>query len=115
VNWLFKEEPSHYSYDDLVRDGRRAVRRAQRRRAEAPARREEGDPIFYYHTATKNRSSRSRARASDAYPDPQDRDGKLYGRRRRAGREARAPSRSRRSRRRRRCSRCRSCGSEGCR
>jgi predicted RNA-binding protein with PUA-like domain len=22
MNWLFKEEPSHYSYDELVRDGR---------------------------------------------------------------------------------------------
>ena len=21
MNWLFKEEPTHYSYDDLVRDG----------------------------------------------------------------------------------------------
>jgi len=22
MNWLFKEEPTHYSFDDLVRDGR---------------------------------------------------------------------------------------------
>ena len=22
MNWLFKEEPTHYSYDDLVRDGK---------------------------------------------------------------------------------------------
>jgi len=22
MNWLFKEEPAHYSYDDLARDGK---------------------------------------------------------------------------------------------
>ena len=25
MNWLFKEEPTHYSYDDLVRDGKTVV------------------------------------------------------------------------------------------
>ena len=23
MNWLFKEEPTHYSYDDLARDSQR--------------------------------------------------------------------------------------------
>jgi predicted RNA-binding protein with PUA-like domain len=51
AQWLFKEEPTHYSYDDLERDGETqwngvanplAVKYLRQVRA--------GDDIFYYHT-----------------------------------------------------------------
>ena len=34
MNWLIKEEPTNYSFDDLLRDGRTAWWCAQSRRAE---------------------------------------------------------------------------------
>jgi predicted RNA-binding protein with PUA-like domain len=49
--WLFKEEPDHYSFADLVRDGRavwdgvtNALARQNLRRVRP------GDRVFFYHT-----------------------------------------------------------------
>jgi predicted RNA-binding protein with PUA-like domain len=79
VNWLFKEEPTHYSYDDLVRDGKTSwsgVRNAVAQRHLRGVKK--GDRIFYYHTGDEKAVVAVARAASDAYPDPQDADGKLY-------------------------------------
>src|SRR5262249_50382703 len=51
ANWLFKEEPTHYSYDAFVKDGRAmwsGVKNpvAQRHLHSV----KKGDHVFYYHT-----------------------------------------------------------------
>lgn len=51
ANWLFKEEPDHYSFADLVRDGRATwdgVSNALARKHLRTVR--PGDRVFYYHT-----------------------------------------------------------------
>ena len=78
MNWLFKEEPTHYSYDDLVRDKKTVWSGVRNPVAQKNLRSvRKGDRIFYYHTGDE-KSGRSRRQA-------------LCGRRR-ARREAR-PSR----------------------
>ena len=78
MNWLFKEEPTHYSYENLVRDEKTSwtgVRTRSRRNTCARSKRAIG---FSTTTpGTRRRSSRSQA-TGDAYPDPKDPAGKLH-------------------------------------
>jgi predicted RNA-binding protein with PUA-like domain len=78
MNWLFKEEPTHYSYDDLVRDGRTSWTGVKNPLAQKHLRQvKKGDRVFYYHTGDE-KSVVAIARAlTDAYPDPGDKAGKL--------------------------------------
>ena len=78
-NWLFKEEPTHYSYDDLVRDGRTSWTGVRNALAQKHLRSvKKGDRIFFYHTGDE-KSIVGIAKAADAaYPDPADKSGKLY-------------------------------------
>jgi predicted RNA-binding protein with PUA-like domain len=72
-------EPTHYSFDDLVRDGKTSwsgVRNAVAQRHLRGVKK--GDRIFYYHTGDEKAVVAVARAASDAYPDPQDADGKLY-------------------------------------
>jgi predicted RNA-binding protein with PUA-like domain len=77
MNWLFKEEPSHYGFDALVKD-KRAVwsgvkNPVAQKHLHAVKR---GDSIFYYHTG-KEKSVVGVARAlGDAYSDPGDETGR---------------------------------------
>jgi predicted RNA-binding protein with PUA-like domain len=49
--WLFKEEPDHYSYDDLERDGRAVWDGISNNLALQNLRKvKAGDRVFYYHT-----------------------------------------------------------------
>jgi predicted RNA-binding protein with PUA-like domain len=49
--WLFKEEPEHYSFDDLVRDGRAVWDGVTNNLARQHLREvREGDRVLYYHT-----------------------------------------------------------------
>src|SRR5262245_52004027 len=77
MNWLFKEEPSHYSFDDLARDGRTlwsGVKNPLAQRHLSGVRK--GDRIFYYHTGGE-KSVVGIARAlGDARPDPEDPTGR---------------------------------------
>jgi len=78
MNWLFKEEPTHYSFDDLVRDGRTSwtgVRNpvAQRHLASV----KKGDKIFFYHTGDEKAVVGVCRAVGIAYPDPADKTGKL--------------------------------------
>ena len=77
MNWLFKEEPTHYSFDDLVKDkGTRwsGVKNPLAQQHLRAVRR--GDRILYYHTgAEKAVIGIARARG-DAFPDPDDPSGR---------------------------------------
>ena len=78
ANWLVKEEPEHYGYDALVRDGRTVWSGVKNPLAQKHLRSiRKGDRIFYYHTG-KEKSVVAIAKAgSDAYTDPKDKEGKL--------------------------------------
>jgi predicted RNA-binding protein with PUA-like domain len=79
AQWLVKEEPDHYGYAQLERDGKTVwagVRNALAQKHLRAIRR--GDRLFYYHTG-KEKAVVAIARAtSDAYPDPHDRTGALF-------------------------------------
>jgi len=77
--WLFKEEPTHYSWDDFVRDGKTVwsgVRNPVAQRNLRSVRK--GDAVFYYHTGNEKSVVGIAKAAGDAYPDPADKSGKLY-------------------------------------
>jgi len=79
MNWLFKEEPTHYSYDDLVRDKKTSWSGVRNALAQKHLRAvEKGDRIFYYHTGDQKAVVAVARAASNAYPDPADPDGKLF-------------------------------------
>ena len=71
MNWLMKEEPSNYSYDDLARDGRTSWTGVRNPLAQKHLRSiRDGDRIFFYHTGNE-KAVVGIARASGAaYPDP---------------------------------------------
>jgi predicted RNA-binding protein with PUA-like domain len=78
MNWLFKEEPTHYSYDDLARDGKTSWSGVKNPLAQKHLRSvKKGDRVFYYHTGEEKSVVAIAKAASDAYPDPKDRSGKL--------------------------------------
>ena len=78
-NWLVKEEPEHYGFDQLERDRKTVWAGVKNPLAQKHLRGiRKGDRIFYYHTG-KEKSVVAVARAlSDAYPDPDDSSGKLF-------------------------------------
>ena len=77
MNWLFKEEPTHYSFDAFVKDKQTTwsgVRNPVAQRHLHAVRK--GDRVFYYHTGDE-RAVVGIARAlDDAYADPDDASGK---------------------------------------
>ena len=77
MNWLFKEEPSHYSYDALAKDKKTVWSGVKNPLAQKHLRSvKKGDRIFYYHTGDE-KSVVGVARAlGDAYTDPADKNGK---------------------------------------
>ena len=79
MNWLFKEEPTHYSYDDLARDKKTSWTGVRNPLAQKHLRSvKKGDRIFFYHTGDQ-KSVVGIVKALDAaYPDPADKTGKLY-------------------------------------
>ncbi len=77
--WLFKEEPSHYSFEDLRRDGttrwsgvKNALAQKHLRGVRA------GDEVLYYHTGDDKAVVGIAKATRDAYPDPDDPSGKLF-------------------------------------
>jgi predicted RNA-binding protein with PUA-like domain len=78
MNWLFKEEPTHYGYGDLVRDGRTSWSGVKNPLAQKHLRSvKKGDRIFYYHTGEERAVVAVARAATDAYSDPKDKGGKL--------------------------------------
>ena len=79
MNWLFKEEPTHYSYDDLVRDGKTSWTGVRNPVAQKNLRAvEKGDRIFFYHTGNEKAVVGIAKAEAASYPDPADKEGKLY-------------------------------------
>jgi predicted RNA-binding protein with PUA-like domain len=77
MNWLFKEEPSNYAFDLLVKDRKTIWSGVKNPLAQKHLHAvKRGDRIFYYHTGDE-RAIVAIARAlGDATPDPADATGK---------------------------------------
>ena len=77
MNWLFKEEPSSYSFQEFTRDGRTVWAGVKNPLAQKHLRSvKKGDRIFYYHTGNEKAVIGIARAAGDAYPDPKDKTGK---------------------------------------
>ncbi len=77
-HWLLKTEPSEYSWDNLVRDGRavwdgvtNALAQKHLRAVQA------GDDVFVYHTATERRIVGIARVTRDPFIDPKHPGGRL--------------------------------------
>lgn len=74
-----KEEPTHYSFDDLVRDGRTSWTGVRNPLAQKHLRSiAKGDRIFFYHTGDEKAVVGIARAAGAPYPDPADKEGKLH-------------------------------------
>jgi len=78
MNWLFKEEPANYSFDEFVKDKKTLWSGVKNPLAQKHLHAiKRGDRIFYYHTG-KEKAVVGIARAtSNAYADPNDKTGKF--------------------------------------
>jgi predicted RNA-binding protein with PUA-like domain len=79
MNWLVKEEPTNYSFDDLVRDGRTTWSGVRNALAQKHLRAmQKGDRVLYYHTGNEKAVVGTASVARAPAPDPADPSGKLY-------------------------------------
>jgi predicted RNA-binding protein with PUA-like domain len=79
MNFLFKEEPSHYGFDELVKDKKAVWSGVKNPVAQRNLRSvTKGDQIFYYHTGDEKQIVGVAKAISDAYPDPADKTGKAH-------------------------------------
>ena len=77
MNWLFKEEPTHYGFDALVKDGRTRWSGVKNPLAQKHLRSvRKGDRIFYYHTGGEKAVVGMARAVGDAYGDPEDPSGR---------------------------------------
>ena|ERR1022692_448810 len=78
MNWLFKEEPTHYSWDELVSDGKTVWSGVRNPVAQKHLHAvKKGDRVFYYHTGNEKAIIGIAKAAGNAYDDPSDGTGKL--------------------------------------
>ena len=79
MNWLVKEEPTHYSFDDLVRDGHTSWTGVRNPGAQKHLKSmKKGDRIFFYHTGDVKAVVGVAKAASAPYADPSDETGRFY-------------------------------------
>lgn len=74
--WMVKQEPTSYSWDDFLKDGRTAwtgVRNFQARKNLRAMRK--GDSVFFYHSVVGKEVVGIARVVAEAYPDPTARDG----------------------------------------
>src|SRR5919204_125810 len=77
MNWLFKEEPTHYGFDALVKDKMTVWSGVKNPLAQKHLRSvKKGDRIFYYHTGDEKAVVGIAKALGDAYPDPGDKTGR---------------------------------------
>src|SRR5262245_39323970 len=77
MNWLFKEEPTHYGYDAFVADGKTVWSGLRNPVAQRHLHGvKKGDRIFYYHTGDEKSVVGIAKALGDAYADPDDASGK---------------------------------------
>jgi predicted RNA-binding protein with PUA-like domain len=73
AHWLVKEEPTHYAFADLVREGRTAWAGVHNPLAQRHLRSmRPGDRVFYYHTGSERAVVGMAEVVSEPHPDPQD-------------------------------------------
>ena len=78
MNWLVKEEPTHYSFETLIKEGRTAWTGVKNALAQKHLKGiHKGDRVFYYHTGDEKAIVGIARALSDAYLDPKDKTGKL--------------------------------------
>ena len=79
AQWLMKEEPEHYSYDQLVKEKKTVWAGVKNPLAQKHLRSiKRGDRVFYYHTGNEKAIVAIATAASDAYPDPKDATKKAF-------------------------------------
>ena len=77
MNWLVKEEPTHYGFDALVKDRKAVWSGVRNALAQKHLRNiKNGDRILYYHSGNERAVVGVVTAVSDAYPDPEDGTGK---------------------------------------
>jgi predicted RNA-binding protein with PUA-like domain len=77
MNWLVKEEPAHYAFDALARDGKAVWSGVRNALAQKHLRGiKKGDRIFYYHTGNEKAVVGIARALSDPHPDPEDGSGR---------------------------------------
>jgi predicted RNA-binding protein with PUA-like domain len=77
MNWLFKEEPSHYGFDALVKDKQTVWSGVKNPLAQKHLHAvKKGDRIFYYHTGDEKAVVGIARALGNAYADPADKSGK---------------------------------------
>ena len=75
--WLFKEEPTHYNFADLERDGKAVWNGVDNNLARQNLRKvRKGDRILYYHTGKEKAIVGEMTALSDSRPDPASEDDK---------------------------------------
>jgi predicted RNA-binding protein with PUA-like domain len=78
MNWLFKEEPANYHFDELVKDTQTVWSGVKNPLAQKHLRSvKRGDRIFYYHTGDEKAVVGIAKALGDAYPDPNDKTGRM--------------------------------------
>ena len=78
MKWLFKEEPTHYSFDNLVGDKKTSWTGVKNPLAQKHLRSvKKGDAIFFYHTGDEKSVVGIMRASGNAYQDPADKTGKL--------------------------------------
>jgi predicted RNA-binding protein with PUA-like domain len=76
--WLFKEEPDHYSLEDLFRDKRATWAGVGNNLALKHLRSvHKGDHVFYYHTGKEKAVVGVMEVVKDPYPDPERDDARF--------------------------------------
>jgi len=76
MNWLFKEEPSNYDFDALVRDGRTSWTGVRNPLAQKHLKSvKKGERIFFYHTRPALRTRTRRTRPASFTPSTSSRSG----------------------------------------
>jgi len=76
--WLFKTEPSAYSFQQLAKDKRTVWDGVKNNLALKNLKGiKKGDPILIYHTGDEKAAVGTARALSDAYPDPVKKDPKL--------------------------------------
>ncbi len=79
MNWLVKEEPSHYNFDQFLRDGTTTWSGVRNALAQKHLRTMQvRDRVFYYHTGNEKAVVGTARVASPPVPDPADANGKLF-------------------------------------
>jgi predicted RNA-binding protein with PUA-like domain len=76
--WLFKEEPDHYSLEDLFRDKRAVWAGVENNLALKHLRSvQKGDRVFYYHTGKEKAVVGVMEVVKGPYPDPEHDDARF--------------------------------------